>query len=233
MGILRNPVMHKFFDVVRNDYSDVYAHALMSGTYEQLPRCPKCKLAARKRIPPLVIEWDYGSNIIADFTWPAGLEEIIVSDRVKSCFVSKGFTGARFEPVEMVQRQGLRKPRKESKATTRVWLPYLGPPLWNLVVTSWCDLDLTLSSRSLVTDCDGCHRQRMIVHDPVAPLVVRRESWQGTDFFCIREMGKMVFVSEVVRQAIEEQGFTNVKMKERGCLGETGGLPLAANLSPS
>jgi hypothetical protein len=224
MGILRDLMMPTFFDLVRQDYRSVYAHALMSGTYEQLPRCPKCKLAARRRVPPLIIEWDYGSNVVGDFTWPAGLGEIIVSDRVRTCFVANGFSGVRFEPVEMVQKQGLKKPRKESKAKTRVWLPYVGPPLWNLVVTSWCDMDVTLSRRSLVSECDGCGRKRMIVHDPTAPLVVRPESWAGSDFFCIREMEKLVFISEAVRQAIEENGFTNVAMKVRGYIPETNGL---------
>jgi len=233
MGILRNRVMPIFFDLVRQDYRNVYAHALMSGTYEQLPRCPKCKLAARRRVAPLIIEWDYGSNVVADFTWPAGLGEIVVSDRVKSYVVSNGFSGVRFEPVEMVQRQGLKKSRKDSKARSRVWLPYDGPPLWNLVVTSWCHLDIAASARSLVHECDGCNRKRMIVHDSAAPLVVRPETWQGTDFFCIREMEKMVFVSEEVKQAIEQEGFTNVEMKERGYVRESDGYPATSPSAPS
>jgi hypothetical protein len=223
--------MNKFFDLRRQDYNNIYAQGLKSGTYEELPRCPKCKLAARKRVSPLVIEWDYGSNNIGDFTWLG--EEIVVSDRVKTCFVSNGFSGVGFEPVEMVQREGLKKPRKESKAKTRVWLPHVGPPLWNLVVTSWCDMDVTLSRRSLVSECDGCGRTRMIVHDPTAPLVVRPESWAGSDFFCIREMEKMVFISEAVWQAIEENGFTNVAMKVRGYIPETNGLSLTAPSCPS
>jgi hypothetical protein len=209
----------RFFDLVRNDYRSVYAHALMSGTYEQLPRCAKCRLAARKRVPPLVIEWDYGSIVIGDFTWPAGLGEIAVTDRVKSCIVSNGFSGVSFDTVKMVQRQGLKKPRKDSKARTRVWLPYDGPPLWSLVVTSWCDLDVAASARSFVSECDECKRMRMIVHDSAAPLVVMPETWQGTGFFCIREL-EMVFISEAVKKAIEQHDFTNVQMKERGYIRE-------------
>jgi len=210
--------MTKFFNLRRQDYNDIYADALKGGIYEELPRCPKCKLAARKRLSPLVIEWDYGSNIIGDFTWPG--EEIIVTDMVRTCFVSRGFSGISFEPVEMVQKQGLKKPRKESKARNRVWLPYLGPPLWNLVVTSWCNMDARSSGRTLVSECDGCLRKRMIVHDPAAPLIVKPETWAGSDFFCIREMEKMVFVTGAVRQAIEQNKLANVEMKERGYIRE-------------
>ena len=211
--------MGGFYDLVRLDYDDVFAHALMSGTYETLPRCSKCKLAARRRIAPLVIEWDVGSNVIGDFTWPAGLEELVVSDRVRSCFESEGFTGARFEPVEMREKQGLKRPRKESKTRSRVWLPYSGLPLWNLIATSYCDMDLATSGRSLVSECDGCARQRMIVQDSTAPLVVKPHSWEGADFFRIREMGNLTLVAERVKEAIEKHEFTNVRLKGRGHIG--------------
>jgi hypothetical protein len=209
-------VMTPFFDLVRQDYDAVYAHALMSGTYVEEPRCPSCKLASRKRVSPLVVEWDWGSDVIADFTWPAGLTELVVTDRVKTCFVSNGFTGLAFEPIQMVQRPGLAQPVKKSNRRRRVWLPYSGPPLWNLVVSSWCDLDVASSSRSVVPECGTCGRQRMIVHDSTAPLVVKPESWKGTAFFSIREMGKLILVCEEVKQTIEEEAFTNVKMKARG-----------------
>lgn len=162
----------------------------------------------------LVIEWEYGSNVIGDFTWVG--EEVVVSDKVRECIESRGFSGVGFEPVEMTQRQALKRPRKISKARARVWLPYDGPPLWALLVTSWCHLDVMLSGRSIVTECDVCNRRRMIVHDSKAPLIIKPESWTGTDFFFIREMEKLVFISGVVKQAFEQHGFTNVTMKERG-----------------
>jgi len=210
--------MTRFYDFVRQDYGDVYADALMCGTYEQLPRCANCQLACRRRIPPLIIEWDDGSNVIGDFTWPAGLEEIVVSDRVKTCFQSNGLVGIEFEPVEMFQKPNLKKPTKESRAKRRVWLPYNGPPLWSLVVTSSFHLDLVKSKRSVVNECQRCGRERMIVHDRAAPLVLTGDLSQRADLFRIREMGKLVFGVESVRQIIEENRFTNVQMKERGRL---------------
>jgi len=219
--------MNMFYGLTRKDFNNVYAHALMSSTFVEEPRCPKCKMASRKRMPPLVIEWDYGSSIIGDFTWPQVLDELVVTDRVKRCFVESGFTGVRFESVEMIQKRGLKRPRKESKASKRVWLPYLGPPLWNIVVTSFCNMDLAQSGRSLIPECENCSRKRMIVHDPASPLVVRGDTWEGADFFCIREMYNLVFVSKEVKQVIEERGFTNVEVKERGYIGESNGaLPV-------
>jgi hypothetical protein len=208
--------MNTFFDLTRKDYDDVFAGAHKAGVYEDLPRCPQCKMAACKQAGPFTIEWEYGSNLIGDFTWPGVLEDIVVSDRVKTCFQANGFSGATFELVEMVQKKGLKKPRKESKARTRVWLPYEGPPLWHLLVESWCSMDVELSRRSLTTVCDACKRWEMTVHQRDAPLVVRPETWLGTDIFRMRELRGLVLVSERVKQEIETHGFTNVKMSERG-----------------
>jgi hypothetical protein len=97
----------------------------------------------------------------------------------------------------------------------RVWLPYEGPPLWDLVVTSWCEMDIAASARSTVPECDGCDRAGTIVHDPEAPLVVKPDTWPGTDFFRMREMD-LVFVCERVKQAFDENGFTNLDMKKCG-----------------
>jgi hypothetical protein len=216
MGVLRNRIATRFFDLVTFDYRGTYAHALMAGTYQCGPRCPKCKIATRARVAPLVIEWEAGSDIIADFTWPAGLGEIIVTDQVRSCFVSNGFTGVRFEPIQMVQGPAVRKPRNPSRARKRVWLPYSGPLLWSITVTSCCDMDLTASRREIVIECEHCNRNRMIVHDATAPLVVRNGSWDGAHFFRIREMGGLVFVLQDVMTVVQKSAFTNVRMKERG-----------------
>jgi hypothetical protein len=59
----------------------------------------------------------------------------------------------------------------------------------------------------------------MTVHDRRAPLVVR-ETWAGTDVFCIREMERIVFIGEFARRVIEENEFSNVEMKERGYIRE-------------
>jgi hypothetical protein len=188
----------------------------MRGTCQAEPACPKCRSSSRKRVGPLTIEWDVGSDIIADFTWPSGLGELVVTEQVKTTFVSEGFTGLRYEPVEMYQRPGLKRPRRDGKARKRVWLPYDGPPLWSLLVSPLCNLDLARSCRSIVIECEICTRSRMIVHDRVAPLVVRRESWHDADFFRIGEMGNLTFVTERVKQAIERNHFTNVTMRQRG-----------------
>lgn len=205
-----------FYNIIRKDYMDRYATALMASEYRVAPPCPSCRLSYRERIPPFTIEWVYGSNIVADFTWPQGLENQIVSDGVRSTLVSKKLTGIDFEPIVMFQKPGLKVPRKESKSKTRVWLPYKGLPLSRLVVTSECALDLQASGRSLETECSKCGRNRMHVADKNAPLVGKCGSWDGADIFRINEMGGLVFVVQRVAQLLENCGFTNVQYKERG-----------------
>jgi len=68
----------------------------------------------------------------------------------------------------------------------------------------------------------------MIVHDTKAPLVIRPDTWQGTDFFCIEEIGDVVFVRERVAQAFDRNGFTNLDMKKRGFIPETDSRSVAS-----
>jgi len=210
--------MTDFFDLVRQDYSDVYATATIRGTYIQEARCRVCKLAARKRVPPLIIEWEKGSDVIGDFTWPGGLEEVVLRESVRDALMSNHPSGVRFDQVEMIQKDGLKIPRKPAKMKNRVWLPYLGPPLWSLDVTSWCRLDIEKSKRSIVIECTECERSRMVVHDSTAPLVIKTGTWDGSEFFKIREFGNLVFAVARVSRLISESGFSNVEMKLRGSI---------------
>jgi len=69
----------------------------------------------------------------------------------------------------------------------------------------------------------------MIVHDTKAPLVIRPDTWQRTDFFCIEELGDLVFVRERVAQAFDRNGFTNLDMKKRGFIPETDSRSVASS----
>jgi hypothetical protein len=211
--------MQKIYHLARTDYSGHYATAGYTGTFLKHSPCPKCKekgFQRWERISPLIIEWEPGSDVISDFTWPGGLEELVVTQAVKDWVQKHRLTGLAFGSVEMVQDPKLTRPSPATSRTKkRIWLPYQGPTLWDLLVSSWSNLDLSESKRTLVYECNICHRQEFsLVAD--APLVVNRKTWEGCDVFRIREIGKLVFVVEKVKRAIEEQQFTNVEAVERG-----------------
>jgi hypothetical protein len=209
--------MYTIFDLSREDYLDRFATAGIRGTFVEAPPCPKCKGGRRKRVAPLVIEWEPGSDVVGDFTWPRGLEQLVVTQRVRDCLEPKGFSGFSFGPVSMVQDPKLRMPvRLNSRTKKRIWLPYSGPPLYDLGVTSWCHLDLEKSGRSLLDECTACHRQQFSIISGDMPLVIDPNTWDGSDFFRIREIGGVVFVVGSVQKVFEAMQFSNVKVERRG-----------------
>ena len=96
------------FDLTRLDY-DVYADASRIGTWSSKPACPKCKTPRRKRIPPLVIEWNEGSDVMADVTFTGGLEDIVVTGRVRTFIKQHRLSGVQFGAVSMIQDRWLKK----------------------------------------------------------------------------------------------------------------------------
>jgi|ERR1700722_633255 len=217
--------MNRFYNLARLDYSD-YATASYEGTFKKNPPCPNCKnqgFQRWERISPLVIEWQPDSDLIGDFTWPSGLGELVVTDRVKQCLELQSVTGVDFGPVKMIQNPKLKKPtRMSSRTKKRIWLPYEGPPLWDMLTCSWCNLDMIASKRTITYECSICHRQEYS-YTPDTPLVVNPDTWDGSEVFRIREMGRLVFVLGRVKSIIEKNSFSNVTVEERGNIAHKSG----------
>jgi hypothetical protein len=207
----------RIYNLVRSDYNNVYAAAGIRGTYVKHPNCPYCGRQIWDRIEPLVIEWEAGASVIADFTWPCCIGERVVTQRVKDLIDQHRFTGVTFGPVSMVQGRKLKRPtRKDSRTKPRVWLPYEGPPLWDLRAFSWCNLDMKASKRKmLLENCDFC-KWKIWDAPTEAPLVVDSASWDGMDFFRIHEVGDVVFVIERVWKILKSAHFTNLAMNQAG-----------------
>jgi hypothetical protein len=183
-----------------------------------------------------VIEWQPGSALIGDFTWPAG--EVVITDRVLKA-LQQHFKSFEVGPVEMVQNPKLKKPVRPSRRTQpRVWLPYEGPPLYDLTVTSWVNFDDERSSAFLVRRCNVCGRERWTVdgvektelhwdkdranyvrtHYPRQAgrgLFVREADLSGQDIFGIDRRGGLHCTAKV-KDFIESEGFTNVAFEEIG-----------------
>ena len=147
-----------------NCYRDkTYAEVIRQGSWDnpkELPSiCPECTVFTWERVPPLIIEWEPGSDKIGDFThagYGFGGNDLIVTQKVRDDIEGK-FTGFEFHPVEMRQNPKLKNPEKTTKRSKpRVWLPYQGPQLWDLYVTARVKLDLKNSEVLFVKKCNTC-----------------------------------------------------------------------------
>ena len=211
----------KIFALKRTSYGDEFAEAITRGTINHGPYCEVCHTYSfASRESPLVIEWTVdkwkpGSQVIADFTW-CSIYDILTTQRVRDTCEGQ-FTGIEFGPVEMIQDPKLKKPKRvTSRTKRRVWLPYEGPPLWDLKVTSSCHLDPEKSGRT-ISVCPGCGYKSIQVA-PNSRIVIPMDQWIGTNFFIIEEVGRTVFVTEKTADALRNLGFTNLEIRESGAI---------------
>lgn len=57
----------------------------------------------RERMRPLVVEWEPGSDLVGDFTWPGLDTDIVVSDRVGRALINCHIKGFELRHIEAVR----------------------------------------------------------------------------------------------------------------------------------
>jgi hypothetical protein len=198
--------------------------------------CPECGVSRQRRVPPMVIEWEPGSEIVGDFTWVGFGAEAFVTEAVLEA-LSGRFSGFEPGPVEMFQEPDL-DPAKDTEP--RVWLPYEGPKLFELLITDWVHLDRDRSSITpSAPKCSTCgseafhvegverresrwdkvRKELIPIHTPRLPgqgIYIAQHDLGGTCIFRIYEQPGAVFCTDRVRDFVLESGFSNVLFLERG-----------------
>ncbi len=180
---------------------------------------------------PLVMVWEPGSCEVGDFTWPGFDSEVVATSAVLD--VLDQFDGFKPGPVEIVEDPGT--PRRGK----RVRLPYDGPPLHELWVTAWVGMDRERSSAELAHACAACKAERWELYGgerwessfdqdlqklvrvktsrpPGAGIYVREATLGGASIFRVEEFPGWVFCTDLVREVVETEGFSNVSFLEMG-----------------
>lgn len=215
-----------------------FARAGRRGTWtppDQVGVCPECTSSRQERVKPLVIEWQPGSDVVGDFTWPGFDSEIVVKDFVMESLLSR-FSGFEPGPVETVQDPKL---RPTGRGKPRVWLPYSGPSLYEVWITTWAHIDAEISTVFLKNRCGTCGAMRYEVsgverwdskwspetgtlqrrHRPREAgkgIFVREDDLCGDSIFHAYELPSWMFCTDPVRDFVVQSGFTNVTFLEMG-----------------
>lgn len=216
----------------------LYADCLHRSPPEVLARpCKGClEQATLQTSYPIIIEWSPGSSLIGDFTWP-GSGRVIVKARVFE-EISKHFNVVRAGAVEMFQDPRLRVPKRKHRAKPRIWLPYEGPSLVEVIPvhtthahprTSWrvefrCDL-----CGSEMKRLDGFEQrgsrwdqttQRLvpfsIPREPGKGIILSLESIGRHPIFFVSELLPWLLCTDEFKDFAEAKKYTNIIFAEYG-----------------
>ncbi|ASV05835.1 hypothetical protein B2G47_07165 [Leptospira interrogans serovar Canicola] len=185
-----------------------------------------------KRIKPLVFIWESGSDLIGDFTWPGFDDNIIITERVCDFFYSEKILGFEPAPVEILENNLKRKKIKY------VNMPYRGPRLFDLWVTTWVHFNIQYSTVDRFQDEDGFYykvngivkneslwdsqtmelKKVKISRISRKGIFVHKNDLHGSNIFGILEFPEWIFCTEKMKRLIELNSFTNVSFLEMGNL---------------
>lgn len=210
-----------------------FANGNFAASSSVCSKCGKSK-EARKRLGELIIEWpppidefSPGSDVIADFYIVGYLPlSIMISDRFYKFLVQSEFRSFDFGPIHMFQDPKLKRPKRPTARTKkRVWLPYVGAPLHELIVTGNANIDFGMNQVEVSEHvvCSRCQRYQKVFLRPsnMAPWIVRHLDWDGADFFRLTFPdpafhADLCYVTEKLRDALLAEGFTNLGFEPHG-----------------
>ncbi|EMO40980.1 hypothetical protein LEP1GSC186_4429 [Leptospira noguchii serovar Autumnalis str. ZUN142] len=198
---------------------------------EKFP-CDSCNIGGKYETPsPLTIEWEEGSNDIGDFSWPTG-GRVIVKETVFNALneiVGELSSG----PVKMIQDPKLQSPIRKMKRKPRVYLPYQGPLLVELIVDKQISF-LPNTTTKIIDQCEICGRtQRELIGveekehfwNASSKKLIRinntRESEKGlfvsssdigsnAIFFRVDEFSDAILCTDEMKKILEEKEYTNI-----------------------
>jgi hypothetical protein len=205
-----------------------YARASRVGTWIEEGDPPQSI-----RVKPLVIEWEPGSVVVGDFTWP-GTGDYMAKRCVAQELVDRGFKGFELGPVEIVANRDY----KRRKPRNMIQLPYAGPELADLFVTHWVNVNRERSTLKVkgardgepIFDLEGFerievgdwHRDTGVldrIHVPRTPgmgAYVEEGELDGCDLFKVKGLSGWIFCTDRLRNFILDKGYTNVTFFEVG-----------------
>jgi hypothetical protein len=137
-------------------------------------------------------------STVEDFVW-TWYSECLIQDHVLHVLKAKGFSGFEVKPA---------KARFEKETGKRA------PRLWELIVTGWAGLAPPESGINLVEHCQACqHFHYSSLTHP--EKLIELSKWDGSDFFIVWPLPNFRFITERVRQTIQEENWQGVRILEQ------------------
>lgn len=186
--------------------AEQFARFVYSGTWTKGQLCPVCRRGTSELVPPLLIEWEEGSDFLGDLAWAGGSYMCIAPQPIRQAL-------AFLDPdVDWGEVRVLPPERKRARRR-RVPYPYTGPKLWWLqpkhrVFINWAE------AAKLI--CPGCGEY--VGQFRRSGIVLRAEEVGRRQIFRLAENGRSpaMFVPEDAAKRIVDAGVCNVALLEAG-----------------
>lgn len=136
----------------------------------------------------------FPSGVQSDFSWTS-YDEPIVTVGVMKFFEAAGISGCEFRTVELENTSG----------------DSLSVNLFELRSTGWGGVASKESGIRVEKECRFCKRRVFSVFTDAESLL-DIDSWDGSDMFTIWPLPRYIFVTEELRELIDDAEFTGVKM---------------------
>ena len=189
-------------------------------------RCEVCKSLLGPRVQQARVEWTPGSDKVADFTFAGArlIAKAHVANQIRTQFPEVGT-----RPIEIADLPENYRPAKLSKkAEPRIWLPYNGPELVELIPLKQVDLEPT-STVEIKARCEKCgaieYRSfgnverfkggKLVPRQPGSGLRLSRREMNAAHLVQPRYTG-LYLCDQVFRNFIEAMKFTNIAFLDYG-----------------
>jgi len=183
-----------------------FARYTYSGTWSDGILCPKCRQSTERLVPPLLLEWEEGSDVLGDFAWAGGFRTPVVTDeaRRRLSFLDPDVAWGKVQVVP---------PERKRARHKRIPYPYTGPKLWWLRPKHRVFMDREQAKRLL---CPGCGEY--VGPTWLTNITLSRAEVGPHRLFRLAENGRddAMFVTEEAAQRIRETNLQNVALVEAG-----------------
>ena len=164
-----------------------------------------------KRVPPLLIEWLPGSDLLGDFVWPGFGGDVMVKKDV-GIELEKYFSGFSLKPVLLEQTS------KEVSEYSDVWVKYLVNYDFNRT---------TIINDGLFIKEEGEHykksknilgqiKEKCIAREKTKGLFISRNYFNDPSFFKLVDHPSWIFCTEEVKVFLDQKKYTNIRCVEVG-----------------
>jgi hypothetical protein len=208
----------KIYRLDGNDFDTRYARAVLADDPEPFKECPRCHRILPQPRDRLEIAWKVGRNEnplneIGDFTWPCGLQFIVVQNDTRTR-ITEALPDAKFKDVKVV---GITQGDSGIvRAADDTMAPLLeGLPLWWLTANHILHLDIRESGRIPQNCCSECSRCDWTVAAN-AQIVIPRSELKDATIFRVHEVGAPLFIVEPAAMLLKSHGISNLQIKEAG-----------------